>query len=400
MPAVQPTRPSQALWARGFRPFFLGGALHAALLVPLWTAIWLGAVPAPRWLAPTWWHAHEMLFGTVAAAIAGFLLTASPVWSGRPALAGRPLLALAMLWLAGRVALGAAGWLPLVAAGGLPQALVAAVDLAFLPVLAGVLARTLWGREQRRHHGIVVVVGALAVANAVTHAEALGLVSGLAPRALRLAVDGVVVLIVVIGGRITPAFTANALRRAGLEAEVWALPLVGGLAIAGVAGVALADLLAPGSIGTRVLAGAAGIAVLVRMAGWQTLRALSDPLLWSLHAGLAWVGLGLLLVAVDPRATVGLHALTAGAMGSMILAVMTRVGLGHTGRPLVLPPGAVAAYALVHAGAVARVAAAVAPAWQAPLLALAGLLWGGAFAVFAAVYAPILLRPRPDGKPG
>ena len=138
---------------------------------------------------------------------------------------------------------------------------------------------------------------------------------------------------------------------------------------------------------------------------WRTWRARTDPLLWSLHAGMAWVACGLLLVGVGDLgfsvgATAGLHALTAGAMGAMILAVMTRVALGHTVRPLVLPRGALAAYVLVHTGAVARVAAALAPALQLPLLGAAGALWASAFAVFALVYAPILTRPRVDGRPG
>jgi uncharacterized protein involved in response to NO len=396
-PATSPPHRTRPLWGRGFRPFFLGAAIHAALVVPLWTAIWLGVLPAPGWLAPTWWHAHEMLFGTVAAAIAGFLLTASPVWAARPALAGRGLFALAGLWAAGR--------LGMLAAGGLPVGLVAAVDLAFLPAVALVLARTLWGRAQRRNHGIVVVVAALALANAAVHAEALGLASGWAPRALRLAVDGVVVLIVVIGGRITPAFTANALRRAGFAGEVSSAPWLDRLAIASVVGVALLDLVAPRSAATGVVACAAGVAVAARMRGWQTRRTGGDPLVWSLHAGLAWVAIGLLLVGAGDLgnpvlATAGLHALTAGAMGAMILAVMTRVGLGHTGRPLVLPRGALGAYVLVHAGAAARVASVLVPGHHAPLLALAGALWAGAFALFAVVYAPILTRPRVDGKPG
>lgn len=380
-----------ACLARGFRPFFLGAAVYAALVVPAWLAIWLGYLPAPPWLAPPWWHGHEMLFGFVGAAVAGFLTTAAPVWSGRPALSGRPLAALVGLWAAGRIAMLAPAVVPL--------PLVAAVDLAFLPVLAAVVARSVWGRSQRRNHGIVMLVSALALANVAMHAEALGLVTGWAQRALRLAVDGIVVLIVVIGGRITPTFTANALRRAGTAAQVKERAWLARLAIAGVVGVALADLVAPASAVARALACAAGLALALRMAGWQTRRSLRDPLLWSLHAGMAWVVAGLLLSGLHPSWTPGLHALTAGAMGSMILAVMARVGLGHTGRPLVLPRAAAAAFVLVHAGAAARVASALSPSGS-HLLVAAGALWAGAFALFAAIYAPILTSPRVDGKPG
>jgi len=383
------------LWRRGFRPFFLAAGAYGGLVVVAWLAIWRGALPAPGWLAPAWWHGHEMVFGLAAAAIAGFLLTATPVWTARPALAGRPLAALVGLWAAGRVTIWAAGFLP--------TGLVAAVDTAFLPALAAVLARTLWRTGQRHNYGVVAVVGVLALANAAVHAQALGLASASAPLALRFAVDAVVVLIVVIGGRITPAFTTNALMRRGIAAAVRSRPRIDQLAVACVAGVAITDLLAPRSVASGAVASAAGVAVALRMAGWQTRWTLSDPLLWSLHAGMAWVAIGLLLVGLGDlggpiSATAGLHALTAGAMGSMILAVMTRVGLGHTGRPLALPKGAVGSYALVHAGALLRVAALTSPpALQAPLLLVGGLLWAAAFWLFAILYWPILSQPRPDG---
>jgi uncharacterized protein involved in response to NO len=386
------------LFGRGFRPFFLGAGLHGCLFVAAWTATWQGALPAPAWLAPAWWHGHEMLFGLAAAAIAGFLLTATPVWTGRRALCGRPLAALAGLWALGRLAM--------VLAGVLPPVLVAAVDLAFLPLVALVLARTVWRTGQWRNHGVVALVGVLTLANASVHAQALGLTSGSAPRALRFAADVVVVLIVVIGGRITPAFTANALLRRGAEARVASRPWLDRLAVGAAAAVAGVDLLAPRSPASGALAAAAGLAVAARMGGWQTLRTRGDPLLWSLHAGMAWVAAGLLLVAAGDLgapvpANAGLHALTSGAMGSMILAVMTRVSLGHTGRPLVLPRGAVGSYLLVHAGALARVGSVLAPGpLSGPLLVAGGLLWAAAFGLFALLYAPILLRPRVDGLEG
>jgi uncharacterized protein involved in response to NO len=372
--------------------------VYGALVVAAWTAFWRGTPPAPAWLAPAWWHGHEMLFGLVAAAIAGFLLTAVPVWTARRALCGRPLMALVALWALGRVAM--------VAAGALPAALVAAIDLAFLPALALVLVRTLWRSGQRRNYGVAGLVGLLALANAAVHAQAIGLAPASAPRALRFAVDVIVVLIVVIGGRITPAFTTNALLRRGVASRARSRPWLERLAVASTASLAGVGLLAPRSVASGVLSGLAGLAVAARMAGWQTLRTWHDPLLWSLHAGMAWIAIGLLLVAVADLggpipATAGLHALTAGAMGSMILAVMTRVSLGHTGRPLALPRGAVGSYALVHAGAAVRVGAAFAPGpVQGDLLIVGGLLWAAAFALFAILYGSILTRPRVDGEPG
>lgn len=391
------TRRSHPLWGRAFRPFFLGVGAYGFVAVAAWTAIWRGVLPAPAWLVPMWWHAHEMLFGVVAAAVAGFLLTAAPVWTGRPALSGRPLAALFGLWVAGRVAM--------LGAGALPAALVAAVDGAFLPLVALALARTVWRSGQRHNYGVVVLVAVLALANAAVHAQALGL-AGSAPRALRFAADLVVVLIVVIGGRITPAFTTNALLRRGSAARAATPPWRNRSAVTATAAFAAADLLAPRSAASGVAAAIAGLAVALRMTGWQTLRTGSDPLLWSLHAGMAWVAAGLLLVAAGDLgapvpAAAGLHALTAGAMGSMILAVVTRVALGHTGRPLVLPRYAVGSYALVHVGAIARVASAFATgSAQGALLVVAGLLWAAAFGLFALIYAPILTAPRADGRGG
>ncbi|MCC6766242.1 MAG: NnrS family protein [Deltaproteobacteria bacterium] len=393
----EPAATSHPFWGRAFRPFFLLGCVQAAFLVPLWTAMWRGAVPAPAWLTPPWWHAHEMLFGFVAAAIAGFLLTAAPVWTGRPALTGAPLAALVALWVAGRAAM--------LAAGVLPPALVALVDGAFLPAVALVVTRTVWRTGQVRNYGVVAMVMVLAATNLAVHAQALDLADASAARGLRCALDLVTALVVVIGGRITPAFTANAFLRAGIDAEVRGWRWLDRLAVATAVLVVVGDLVAPGTAASGVLAGAAALAVGARLAGWRSLRTWRDPLVWSLHAGMAWVVVGYLLVAasnlgaaIAPSA--GVHALTAGAMGAMIMAVVTRVSLGHTGRPLVLPRGAAAAYGLVHAGALLRVCAAIHAGAAGTLLVAGGLVWAAAFAVFVWVYAPILVSARADGKPG
>jgi uncharacterized protein involved in response to NO len=395
--SVADTAP-HGLWGRAFRPFFLGLALYAALAVPAWTGIWLGAMPAPGWLIPSAWHGHEMVFGLVAAAIAGFLLTAAPVWSGGPALSGTPLVALFALWVSGRVALAAGAALPLW--------LVAAIDLAFLPAVALAVVWTLWGSGQRRNHAVAGIVFSLAVANAAMHADALGLTTGTAARGLRFAVDAVVVLLLVISGRITPAFTQNAFRRDGIARPIRTRPRVNAVAIAAAGMLALAGLASARTPATGILASLGGLAVALRLAGWQTWHTRSDPLLWSLHAGTAWVAVGLLLVGASdlgapiPQAA-GLHALTAGAMGAAILAVMTRVGLGHTGRPLRLPGGVVWCHVLVNFGALVRVAAAfVAGDGQRALLLAGGLAWAAAFGLFAVRYGPILTQPRPDGRPG
>lgn len=386
------------VFARGFRPFFLLAALEAAVAVPWWLALWAGALPPPAWLSPMLWHAHEMVFGFVAAAAAGFLLTAVPTWTGSRPIAGAPLAALAALWLAGRVAMALAGALPL--------ALVAALDVAFLAALAVVVARPILSARQARNAGVPLVLAALAAVNAATQLDALGIAPGLGARVLHGGVDLAVVLITLIGGRIVPSFTANALRRSGSAAAVHSRPALDRAALVAVVAYAVLDVALPRTLASGALALAAGLAVAARMSGWQTRRTLADPLLWSLHLGYAWVALGLIAVGLADLSgaipwTIGLHALTAGAIGTMVLAVMTRVPLGHTGRPLAAPRAATAAYLLVSAGALARTAGALAfPDAYSGVLLVAALLWSGAYAVFVARYAPILLGPRVDGQPG
>ncbi|MEX2207812.1 MAG: NnrS family protein [Myxococcota bacterium] len=386
------------LFARGFRPFFLLAALQACFSVLFWLAIFAGLAPAPAWLSPSLWHAHEMIFGFVAAAAAGFLLTAAPTWTQSRAPSGAPLAALACLWLAGRIAMAFAGALPL--------ALVALLDVAFLPALAFAVGRPIVAARQTRNYGFPAVLSALALANIAAHLDALGLVSGLASLCLHAGVDLAIVLIVVVGGRITPSFTANAFRRDGIAALVRTRPWIDRVAIAAVLGVALANLLAPRTPASGALALVAGLAVAARMSGWQTRHALRDPLVFSLHLGYAWVAIGLFAVALADLGgvipwSVGLHAETTGAIGTMVLAVMTRVALGHTGRPLVAPRAASAAYLLVSAAAITRTLGALGSSDSyLHVIALTALLWASGFAAFLLHYAPILVRPRSDGAPG
>lgn len=386
------------LWGRAFRPFFIVMSLQGAATVAWWTLVWFGVLPVAHWLTPMIWHGHEMIFGFAAAAVAGFLLTASAVWSGGPPLVGRALIGLVALWVMGRVALAVAGLLP--------AAWVSAVDVAFLPAVAIAALRTLWGSGQLRNYAVVGLVVVLAGANASIHAESLGLVSGVAQAALRFAVDFVVVLVLVIGGRITPAFTQNALRVRGQPGAVRTWPWLDRLAIGATAGLAVVTVTLGRSPVTGGFALVAGVAVAVRLAGWQSHRTLSDPLLWSLHLGAAWIATGLLLVGVSDLggpvpATAGLHALTVGGIGGTIMAVVTRVALGHTGRPLELPRGVVWCYGLVHLGALLRVASPfVGGDPQRVLLGLSAVAWAAAFAWFAARYFAILVAPRPDGRPG
>jgi uncharacterized protein involved in response to NO len=386
------------LWSYAFRPFFLLVAIEGCGRVLLWLAMLHGWLPAPQWVDPVLWHAHEMLFGFVAAAIAGFLLTAVPTWTQSPPVSGAPLAALAGLWLAGRVAMAGAGHLP--------APLVAAADLAFPAALAVAVARPILRARAWRNAGIVAALLLLLAADAASQLDALGLAPGAARRALHVAILFVAILILVIGGRITPAFTQGALQRAGRPEALRRHPALDRIAIAAAVALALAEAFVPRSLATGAVAAVASLATAGRMVGWRTRLALRDPLLGILHVGHAWVAVGFGLVALADLgapvpATAALHALTAGAMGTMILAVASRVALGHTGRPLVAPPSAVLAYGLVNAGAVIRVLGPMlAPGALVLVWSASGVLWSAAFAVFGIGYARVLVGPRVDGRPG
>ena len=319
-----------SLFGYGFRPFFLGAACSALVLVPWWAANFsLGVSVATDW-PPMLWHAHEMLFGFTCAAIAGFLLTAVPSWTGRRGFAGGPLVLMTALWLLGRVLVASsASW---------PFAAVVAADLAFLPALAAFLAWPLL-RERNRNTPLLLVLLVLWLCNATFH---LGLFRGdvsLSRQALLAAVNFALILVTVIGGRITPSVTATALRQRGVESAVRAPGGMTAVTVALMIAVAAVDLVQPGGASAGWLALAAAIAQAARLVQWQGWRALHEPIVWILHLAYAWLPVGLALKALAiltgvAAAAFWLHALTIGVLATMILGVMARVSLGHTGRPL------------------------------------------------------------------
>jgi uncharacterized protein involved in response to NO len=391
------SRPRLVPFAYGFRPFFLAAGLYAVIAVAAWAWI-LGAGHAPFGaLPPHLWHGHEMLFGFIGAAIAGFLLTAVPSWTSSRGFAGAPLVVLSALWLAGRVAFAGAAFLPWSA--------IAAAELAFLPLLAFLIGRSLL-RERNRNFPMLVIVAVLWGIDAWflwALAAPDVLQAGLA---LRTGIGVVLLLITVIGGRIVPAFTANALRARGIQAAITTRMPVEVAAIGSMLLAVVVDALAPGQRAAGVVALIAALAQAVRLAGWRSLRTLDEPIVWVLHAAYAWLPLGLALKAVflltgASWAAQWLHALTIGTAAMMIMAVMTRASLGHTGRPLVVARSIAVAYALLLAAALVRVfGAALVPYSYLATVEAAALLWIAAFAIFAVVYAPILTRERADGKPG
>lgn len=377
----------------GFRPFFALAAVEAVLGIPVWILAWLGHLPLPPSLAPSYWHAHEMLFGFAAAALAGFLLTAVPNWTGQGPIRGRTLLLLALAWLAGRVAMASAAYLP--------PTVVAVADLAFLPLLAAFQAPSILVRTARRNGIFVVILAALTLANLAVHLEALG-VADTAARGLHLALGILVLAVTLVGGRIVPAFTQNGLKGQGIPCAIKPLPWLDLAAIATVGLTVLAEAAQAPAAVVGGLAGLASVAALARLMRWQGHRTWRWPLLWVLHLGMAWLAAGLALKALAalglaPEAA-SLHALGAGAVGTMILAVMTRATLGHTGRPLVAVPGSAFAYIAVVLGALLRVLAACLPELQPWATVAAGLLWAGGFAGFLWLYGGMLVIARDDGR--
>lgn len=389
-----------ALLEQGFRPFFLLAGAYAVLAMVVWLG-WMGlqlaggTVPGTAIAFPLYqWHAHEMLFGFYAAALAGFLLTAVPNWTGEPGLSGGALLALVAVWLAGRLAIGLSAFLP--------PALVALADLAFLPLLGLAVALPLVRARKLRNLVFLVLLAVLVAANALAHMEFLGLADWGTGEGHLLAIDLVVLLITIVGGRIVPAFTANWLAARGDDARLSSRPWLDRLTIAVTAAVLVADLVGGWDEARGALALAAATLHALRLAGWRTSRTLSEPILWVLHLGYSWLVLGFALKALAlltgalPEIA-ALHAFTAGAASTMVLGVMTRAALGHSGRPLEAAPATVLAYALVTLGALVRVAGPVlAPHLYLELMLVSGAAWALAFALFVAVHWPIMTRPRVD----
>lgn len=392
MSAMRPAHSPWPPFALGFRPFFLLAGVAALVLIGTWVGALRGDVVLPLYYDAITWHGHEMVFGYAVAVIAGFLLTAVRNWTGVPTPTGLPLALLAGLWLAGRLV----GVLP----GLLPRPLIAAVDLAFLPALALALAGPLLRRPQPGQLVFLPLLLALTVANLLVHLQMLGVTAITARPGLYLAVDLIVLIIAVVGGRVLPFFTQRGVGAAprrwpAVEWAVWITTVA----------VALVDVfdLTP-AIAIPICAAGAG-AHAARLAGWHDRRIWGVPLLWVLHLGYAWVAIGFALKAAVAAGLlipmVGLHALTVGAIGVLTLGMMARVALGHTGRALQASAPVAVAFALINAAAAVRaLVAAALPDWYSQTILVAAGLWLAAFAIFVAGYAGILTQPRADGQPG
>ncbi len=372
---------------QGFRPFFLVAGLWSALSIGVWLAQIHWGLGVPSVFDPAAWHAHEMLFGYAVAAVAGFLLTAVPNWTGRPPVSGALLALLVALWTIGRVGMASSALIS--------TAFAAAADVAFLVALWIIVLREILAGGNRRNLPVAGLVGVLAFGNLLIHLEYLDFAET-AGLGLRLSIAVILLLITLIGGRIVPSFTRNWLKSRGeqvLPSPFGRLDRVT-LVVSALAGVSWS--FAPEAAVTGIALVCAGAFNGLRLARWRGQRTLGEPLVWVLHLGYAWLAAGLLLLALSvlwpalpPSAA--LHALTSGAVGTMTLAVMTRATLGHTGRPLSAGPSTAAIYLLASGAGVLRVVSALSGSAELAVLTLSGVLWVLAFALFVAVYGPLLI---------
>lgn len=379
-----------AVFSYGFRPFFLFGAIWAALAVALWLPLLNGEIRLASAYSPVEWHVHELVYGYVPAVIAGFLLTAVPNWTGRLPVVGGRLAALFAIWVAGRLAM--------LLSGVIGARLAAVIDVAFLVVFAGVVAREIVAAGNTRNLKVLGVLAVLAAGNLLFHMEAIGGVGR--GHGTRLGIAGIVLLIMLIGGRIIPSFTRNWLARrpAGRLPAPFDRYDVASMVVSG---VALASwVVMPSALVTAALAVVAAGLNAVRLSRWAGDRTTAEPLVLVLHAAFAFVPIGFALVALSilaPRLVVdtgALHAWTVGAVGMMTLAVMTRASFGHTGQPLTATRPVTLIFVAIAIAAVARIAVAFG-LWRDPMLHISATAWVAAFGGFAVVYWPLLMRARP-----
>ena len=388
-PPETPRKAHFALWSPGFRPFYLLATVFGAISVLLWAAQLSGLLRF-TYLQGSVWHAHEMLFGFTTAVIAGFLLTAVRVWTNQPTPSGVPLMGLAALWACGRVLVLT------------PFSLTAAIVNAAFPVAVAVaIGIPMWRSRNLRNYflaGLLVLMGVLSL---VVHL-ALRPDLGITPRlGLQLALDVVLLIMAVMGGRVIPMFTNNGVPGTNATRNAW----VEKLALGAIILLFAADLLQLSSAFIAVITLTGALSHGVRLALWKPWRTVATPLVWILHAAYAWLvvhlllrGLSALELFAGSHAT---HALTIGAIGGLTLGMMTRTARGHTGRVLVADGFELTMFLLIQAAALVRVFGGMAlPHFYMASVQLSAVLWAAAMGLYAITYWPVLTRARLDGKPG
>ena len=378
-----------ALWALGFRPFYLLASAFAALSIALW-ALQVSGMLGHGYLGGPIWHAHEMLFGFALAVVVGFLLTAGRNWSGQPTPTGLPLMALAGLWVLGRVlVLTPFGW-------------AAALTNAAFPLAAAfALGRSLVKGGSRRNYFFIALLVAMSVAEMAIHLSQLGVAPAIGWIGVQAGLDVLLFIISVMTGRVVPMFTNNGVVGAGAVSRPWLNAAASGAILLLLA----ADLVQADAAVIVVLAASGAAAQGLRCLLWKPWKTWRHPIVWVLHVACLWIPVHLALRAAVPGgwvpASLATHALTVGAAGGLIVAMMTRTARGHTARPLKADRWDVAIYALVLLSAPVRVLLPwLAPSTTRHAVLCAAVLWSAGFGLYAVRYWPVLTRPRLDGRPG
>ncbi|WDR04212.1 NnrS family protein [Devosia algicola] len=381
-------RSGPVLFSYGFRPFFLAAGIWAVAAMCLWIGAMTSGWPVGGNYGASYWHAHEMIFGYTSGALAGFLLTAVPNWTGRLPVSGKPLMVLFAVWVAGRLAM--------LGLDLLPPYLAMVIDAAFLPLLLAICAREIIAGRKWKDIKILTGVAVLSLANIGYHALIVS--GGDFGAANRAAISAYIMLIGVMGGRVVPSFTRNWLARRGetaLPATFSRFDTV--VLLVGLIALVLWTL-APESIWVGLLGAIAGVLHGLRLARWRGWKAWDEKLVVVLHVGYGFVPLGFFAI---PLAQIGwltpvsaLHLFTVGAMGIMTLAIMSRATRGHTGLPLAASRTTALSYGMLVVAALVRPMVDIWPELTMVLLTLAGVCWVGAFALYSIEYAPILLQRR------
>jgi uncharacterized protein involved in response to NO len=383
------------LFSIGFRPFFLLAGMQAVVSVILWVLIYSGIITLNTvWQSPVFWHGHEMIFGFTVAVIAGFLLTAIPNWTGTRPIEGVKLILLVCLWLAGRTAMNTSLFSPMATA---------VIDSAFLPVLICMLAPVLIRAKMIANMAFLIILGLLATFNILIHLSVLNMVEIDVTNLLFCVIHLVIFIIAVISGRVIPFFTQNGLALNGIRVEVVSQPIIDKIALG-------LTLLLPvvgffqnfeGTI-FAVLAFSAAIIHAVRLSRWHGLKTTGIPILWILHLGYSWLIIGLFLEGLHAFSYllsihIAMHAFTIGAIGTMILGMITRVGLGHTGREIKAPKSIVMAYFILQSAVVLRMLGGTFfENLYVEFIVISGVLWAVAFTMFTVIYLSILISKRYD----
>ena len=379
-----------AILQQSFRPFFMAAGFWAMFAVPFWLMSYVGVLVLPAGFDGLLWHQHEMLFGFAGAAIAGFILTAIPNWTGRLPVSGWRLGLLTLFWLAGRL-----GFLATTSIGPIASAV---LDLSFLTTLAVMIARELISGKNWRNLPVLVLISFFALGNWLVHYELIG-IAETAELGIRLSTFVLAILVAMIGGRVVPSFTRNWLVRNGSEVLPEPMGRFDKIALAALIIFVAAQVSAPDHQFTSILALLAGGLHGFRLLRWKGWAIFSEPLIWVLHLGYAWLAIALILLGLAGLtdavpATAAIHALTVGAFGTMILAMMTRASLGHTGRKLIATPGTTAIFILITISAILRVGAPFLNDQSLSAIWISGIAWTAAYGLFTVLYFPVLTQPR------